>query len=1450
MKTLTRQGIQRMTTGGTTVIGGSGSGSGSGSGGGSADYAAEAGHAVTADEATNADKVGGKTPAELYNSANTYCANPNTELTNILLATIEMPDNDVLTVGGFVALFTSRETIEKKSFWMHISIRRTTRTNVQVDFQYVPLGESDPQVPFVRSNDGVNFYVYLPSPVASAETNGWRNYYSVTKFESERTTFKMNTVDAIVEGTTTNVNASRGGIVKSATFATKDADGNVITTTYLKLSGGTMTGTLKIATGKGIENENGAGMLVYKPATGWTGIDNTKWGVGAIDAIGVIRSSDSELIHYRGNDEKVILSSANSSVDKVDETLTVKINNTTKSLTNTWRPVIDNLTSEETDKSLSAKQGKVLNDKFASYVPWSAHPSISFNFAASSQAGGKWHRLGNYKTAGDSTNFIIMLYSGPGYNANGWGTGSNVPYNQNAFARIVVKDGWQDPTSNPSHVGAPYSVGISCERFGQPYEFKVVAVATSNTEGALWVYFPTQYVNGTYTISGVYESWTHNSGITDDTTTEPESNQQPTFYFDNIYDTNIHGTQSGNIVPNDVETLDIGSNTYPLRYIYARWIGAKSGNQFNLGANDATAITIDTNQDIILAANLGKSNNKVNKIFAKNIETENLTVTKEAHFFKLVVDEFMSNKGALIVTCANCIAEKVVTSGSTYKVYFSKVDKDGNSVTNPFVVNDQALCLTFKGDGAGTFSNVSNRYYWRIVTSVTSDDNDYHMVALSNASGQYEGSTTPAAGDNIVQLGYRGNDSGNAYRKSAVIMSSYPTMDTGVTPPSLAFYKGINDFDLASHRYTFIDGLNNEFMGNFKILVNGSYTNLTTVLATIEGLISTVQKEVRGKNILPSEGWTDLDGNLLSSSYFVVSTQRLKDFGGDDIICSPVMFMPKGTYCFSMLCDRNDSQVSIYVSSTNKKSANDIGGTPTVYSVNQTVSGTTRRYFSFTLQDDSYVIINVYNDHASLDAYQPQLEIGSTPTAYEIGSTENKSSVLKQTADGLQTQVNSKASQSSLTQTASEIRSEVSDVQQMFRGKNILPSEGWTDKYGVLLSSTNFNPSTQQLSDTSASNNICSPVLFLTKGTYCFSMTCDYTDSTLALYASSDNKRSANDIGGTPTAYTINQTVSGTTRRYCTFTLQNDSYVVINLVVFSATNPQLELGSTPTAYEVGNVIHSSQVRQTADSYNISIRNGLTQTGININAHKILAKTNNFEIQNTLGVKTFGVDANGNLESSGNASFKGTVKAENFYQAMTLIWNNRKAWVLDVDPTSDHVTYIWYHSACTDSGFITYQNNALGSGNRYSVGDIIPYNQSYDTDDYFAPSGGAFGWIGVGYFLSYTGISSIIQVVDDSQSLLLSGITIPAAKDLKGKIIDIYNRTSSNTVKVYAREVSGSVASQIYNRINGYPTYDATYAGVGWNMAPKRKLTLYSDGTYWIIISNDIISNDPYSGLIQ
>lgn len=397
--------------------------------------------------------------------------------------------------------------------------------------------------------------------------------------------------------------------------------------------------------------------------------------------------------------------------------------------------------------------------------------------------------------------------------------------------------------------------------------------------------------------------------------------------------------------------------------------------------------------------------------------TKNLRVTKEAHFFKLVVDEFMSNKGALIISNANCVAEVVTEDQSTYMVYFSATDKDGNAVSNPWVVGDLALCLTYKSEGAGTFADVKNRYYWRKVKYVYSNQtyqgNIYHVVCLSKTSGEYDGSTVPAVGDNIVQLGYVGSVAANTYRKSAVILSSYPTMDAGVTPPSLAFYKGINDFALASHRYTFIDGLNNEFMGNFKILVNGSYTNLTTVLATMEGLLSVVQKTVIGKNIIPSEGWQDNWGNLLDSDTFIPSTQKL-NAGTDDILYTPIMYLKAGAYVFSCYTDDADAEMYLYTSATNKARPSEMSYGDTI-SFEGVVSGDTytpsggsalpRRYVVIEVQSDCYACLNILDSENDLIIYRPQLEEGSSATAWEIGNVEVRSSELKQAADLIRLQV-------------------------------------------------------------------------------------------------------------------------------------------------------------------------------------------------------------------------------------------------------------------------------------------------------------------------------------------------------------------------------------------------------------------------------------------------------------
>lgn len=67
---------------------------------------------------------------------------------------------------------------------------------------------------------------------------------------------------------------------------------------YLPLTGGTMTGNINLTQGVDIRS-GGYVLLVYRPSN-YSGISSTQWGVGATNSQGVIRSSASDLLHWRG----------------------------------------------------------------------------------------------------------------------------------------------------------------------------------------------------------------------------------------------------------------------------------------------------------------------------------------------------------------------------------------------------------------------------------------------------------------------------------------------------------------------------------------------------------------------------------------------------------------------------------------------------------------------------------------------------------------------------------------------------------------------------------------------------------------------------------------------------------------------------------------------------------------------------------------------------------------------------------------------------------------------------------------------------------------------------------------------------------------------------------------------------------------------------------------------
>lgn len=129
--------------------------------------------------------------------------------------------------------------------------------------------------------------------------------------------------------------------------------------------------------------------------------------------------------------------------------------------------------------------------------------------------------------------------------------------------------------------------------------------------------------------------------------------------------------------------------------------------------------------------------------------------------------------------------KRAFTSGGTqgskvYRCYFLNDDGDA-AVENRFHVGNLARSQTFNIK-AGIYENISNHYWWRMVTAV--GDN---YIELSDVFCDKD-SDIPAVDDVVVQLG----DINDSDYQSAISLSAY-----GDGAPSLTFYTGIDSFSLS-----------------------------------------------------------------------------------------------------------------------------------------------------------------------------------------------------------------------------------------------------------------------------------------------------------------------------------------------------------------------------------------------------------------------------------------------------------------------------------------------------------------------------------------------------------------------------------------------------------------------------------------------------------------------------
>lgn len=111
-----------------------------------------------------------------------------------------------------------------------------------------------------------------------------------------------------------------------------------------------------------------------------------------------------------------------------------------------------------------------------------------------------------------------------------------------------------------------------------------------------------------------------------------------------------------------------------------------------------------------------------------------------------------------------------------------------------------------------------------------------------------------------------------------------------------------------------------------------------------------------------------------------------------------------------------------------------------------------------------------------------------------------------------------------------------------------------------------------------------------------------------------------------------------------------------NTEQLSSTFGKLTNGFNGTLVQMESRVNQNAEKITAEATK-TIGGKLEKSGVYIESGKILAKTNHFEVQNSNGVTTFTIDKDGNLVSSGGASFNGKITATSGYIGGLEIYND-------------------------------------------------------------------------------------------------------------------------------------------------------------------------------------------------
>ena len=214
--------------------------------------------------------------------------------------------------------------------------------------------------------------------------------------------------------------------------------------------------------------------------------------------------------------------------------------------------------------------------------------------------------------------------------------------------------------------------------------------------------------------------------------------------------------------------------------------------------------------------NTGNIHNTGNINNTGNITTNNLTVTGKATFFELEILKAKAAGGIIIQSAATFKVDDFKDTAEGY-VCYQLAEKDGKVLRQMCDKFDLMLCHGGLNVGVGVSHNVSNHYYWRMVTDapeapVERGGKKYLKIVLSKTDFA-TGSDKPQVGDEMAQVGNRVDKE----RQCVMMSCAYKGLDTELKPPYWAHYMGVNNYDISTHRYTWFAANGSQVTGNFKV---------------------------------------------------------------------------------------------------------------------------------------------------------------------------------------------------------------------------------------------------------------------------------------------------------------------------------------------------------------------------------------------------------------------------------------------------------------------------------------------------------------------------------------------------------------------------------------------------------------------------------------------------------